>query len=265
MQNTGRADVSICELDGALRARIAERYRIGRSYASIDEALTSEWDAAVIATPAHLHIPMANQLADGGTPMLIEKPLSTQLNGIDELMRKVGERKLPAVVAYVLRTHPGLRAVKAALDSRRFGCPLQLRLIAGQHFPTFRPAYREIYYADRATGGGAIQDAITHYFNAGEWLVGPITRMAVDAAHQLLEGVVVEDTVNALVRHGRVMGSYSLNQYQAPNESSLSVVCQAGTVRWELHEQAWSWMDKPNSGWHVEPAVVKERDDHFIR
>ena len=68
-------------------------------------------------------------------------------------------------------------AMKAALDSGRFGRPVQLVAVCGQHFPTYRPAYREIYYRDRATGGGAIQDAITHVLNLGEWLIGPVDRL----------------------------------------------------------------------------------------
>ena len=36
-------------------------------------------EAAVICTPAHLHIPMATKLAEQGTHLLIEKPLATDL------------------------------------------------------------------------------------------------------------------------------------------------------------------------------------------
>ena len=169
-------------------------------------------DAAVIATPAQLHIPIARKLAEAGAHLLIEKPLSTSVEGVAELMATVRERKLTAMVAYVYRTHPALTAMKQAIDSGRFGRPLQLTASCGQDFAFYRPAYRQVYYARRATGGGAVQDALTHIFNAGEWLVGPIGRIAADAAHQHLDGVEVEDTVHAIVRHGTVLGNYHLNK-----------------------------------------------------
>ena len=75
-------------------------------------------------------------------------------------------------VAYVYRAHPALMEMKQALDHGRFGRPLQVVAVSGQNFPFYRPAYRQTYYADRATGGGAIQDALTHVVNAAEWLVG---------------------------------------------------------------------------------------------
>jgi len=176
----------------------------------------------------------------------------------------VTERDLVAGVAYVLRHHPALRAMRSAIRGGRFGRPVQLTAVCGQHFPTFRPAYREIYYADRATGGGAIQDALTHLLNAGQWLVGPIDRLVADAAHRVLEGVTAEDTVHAIARHGELLASYSLNQYQAPNESAITVVCERGTCRAELHRHRWQWMTQPGEPWQEESFDGQSRDDPFI-
>src|SRR5262249_15221081 len=82
----------------------------------------------------------------------------------------------------------------------------------------------------------------------GEWLLGPVERLVADAAHLVLDGVTVEDTVHLLARHGpplltlspdvggegrvrgSVLASYSLNQYQAPNELTLTVICERGTA-----------------------------------
>ena len=134
----------------------------------------------------------------------------------------------------------------------------------GRHFPKYRPAYRNIYYADRASGGGAIQDVLTHAVNAGEFLVGPVERVMANAAHQVLEGVSVEDTVHVIVRHrGHVMGCYSLNQHQAPNESATTVICERGTARFELNNARWLSMTEPGGEWKVEEAFSLERDDLF--
>ena len=220
-------------------------------------------DIAVICTPAHLHVPMATPLAEAGIHLLIEKPLSTCLAGIDRLRETIESRHIVCSVAYVYRAHP-MTAMREAITSGRFGRPLELVAVSGQHFPTYRPAYREIYYKDRATGGGAIQDALTHIVNAGEWLVGPVTRLVADAAHQRLDGVSVEDTVHLLARHGDVLASYSLNQHQAPNENTITVVCERGAVRFEGHECRWRCMTSPGEAWQDEPREPLERDSLFI-
>ena len=261
---TNRADVAICEINEPLRKMVADRYAIRSTFADLTDALHDAPHVAVICAPAHLHIPIATQLAEAGVHLLIEKPLSTGFEGIDRLFSLVGEKNLTAAVAYVQRLHPALAAMRAAIHSGRFGDPVEIIAISGQNFPFYRPAYRDIYYNNRATGGGAIQDALTHLMNAGQWLIGPMTELAADAAHQVLEGVDVEDTVHVIARHGLVMGSYVLNQHQAPNESTMTVVCRDGTARCEFHRNRWLSATTPGENWTVEQEFSLERDDLFI-
>ncbi len=261
---TRRAEVGLVEINPDLRRNVAERYGVSTVFDDLASALVSPPDMAVVATPAPLHVPLATELAKAGVHLLIEKPLATRTEGVAQLQGVVDDRGVVAGVAYVYRSHPSIRAVREAVASGRFGKPVELVAVAGQHFPTYRPAYRTIYYNNRAAGGGAIQDALTHIINAGEWIVGPVDRLVSDADHQVLEDVAVEDTVHVLARHGGVLASYSLNQHQAPNEMTLTVVCTRGTVRCEFHEHRWRWTATPGEPWHDEPMPPLERDTIFI-
>lgn len=263
-QRTGRAEVSLCEIRPELREQLAERYALEQTFDALEEAHERSWDAGVICTPAPWHIPMATQFAQRDIPVLIEKPLSTTLDGTQEFLQLIETKRLPVSVAYVLRQHPALIAMKSALDGHRFGSPVQIVLTSGQHFPFYRPAYRETYYTKHETGGGAIQDALTHSMNAAEWLVGPVTWLVADAEHCVLEGVDVEDTVHVLTRHEKVLGSFSLNQHQPPNETTLTVICKRGAVRWEGHNSRWLSSSDPGQPFAVEESFSLERDDLFI-
>jgi len=198
--------------------------------------------------------------------VFIEKPLSLSLDCISELIRLIKEKGVKSAVAYTYRSHPALRSMKEAIDSGRFGEPVQVIGTWGQHFPKYRPAYREIYYTSRKTGGGAIQDVLTHAINAGEFLAGPVSRLMADCGHQVLEGVTVEDTVHVITPQNgaKVMGCYTLNQHQAPNENTVTVVCKKGTAKWDLNNARWMSMAEPDAGWKTEFQFSTERDDIFV-
>ncbi len=260
---TGRADVFLCEPRADIRARVEATYGLPATFASLDEALRQPFAAAVICSPAHLHIPMARQLAARRIATLIEKPLGANLDGAAELVAEAADT--PMAIAYVYRCVPAIEAVRSLLATGELGRIVEIVAVCGQHFPLYRPAYREIYYTRHETGGGAIQDALTHVVNAGEWLVGPVTGAFADAAHCVLDGVDVEDTVHVVARHGGVLGAYVLNQHQAPNELTITVVCDRGAVRAELHAGRWLTCREPGTAWEVRQTFASERDDAFMR
>lgn len=263
-QRTGRADVMACDANAALLERVAKEYGVAL-FPDFQSALTTRrFDGIVIATPAHTHVDLALTALAHGASVFIEKPLSTSLSRVDQLCAAAAQSGRFTAVAYVYHLMPWILGAREFLRSGELGRPLQLTVAAGQHFPTFRPAYREIYYARHESGGGAIQDALTHIANAVEWLVGPTTRLFCDAAHQALEGVTVEDTVSVTARNGNVLVSYAMNQFQAPNEITIAIHCEGGSLRVEGHEQRWSVFRRGASGWEHHKAAPLERDDLFI-
>ena len=264
-QKTGRADVVLCEMNDELRQQLVASYSLSNSFTSLDDALKESFDGAVICTPAQLHVRMAQRLVEHRIATLIEKPLSISMDGISDLQAAVATHQLPVSVAYVMRQYPALVEMKNALDREKFGRPVQVVYTGGQHFPFYRPAYRDIYYTKHATGGGAIQDALTHVMNTAEWIVGPVTRLVADAEHCVLDGVDVEDTVHVITRHGPILGSFSLNQHQPVSEARLTVVCERGAAQFEGHRSRWLSASEPDGPWQVENEFTLERDDLFVR
>jgi predicted dehydrogenase len=261
---TQRATLSICEANTSLKNELAAQYDVEQAFDSLDEALQDPPDIAVICTPAHLHVAMARQLVAAGVHVLIEKPLGTSLDGVEALAEEARQQGRVVGVAYVLRFNPLLVTLRELIATERYGKPVQLTVVTGQNFPFYRPAYRDTYYKDRATGGGAIQDGLTHIVNACQWIFGDIQSLVADADHKILEGVTVEDTVHVIARHGNTMASYSMNQHQAPNESTLTVNCTAGTIRCVFHEQRLQVMEAPEQPWQTLQETSLERDDVFI-
>lgn len=263
-KQTGRCAVAACDTNPDLLAAMRERYD-APGFSALDEAiLSSDCDAAVICTPAHLHLPMALKLLAAGKHLLIEKPLALDTSLVPQVRQAIADSGRFVGVAYVYHFMPWVAQSREFVQSGALGRILHVHATCGQHFPTFRPAYREIYYARHEHGGGAIQDALTHVVNAVEWMIGPCTRVFADAAHQMLEGVTVEDTVNISARHGETLVSFSLNQFQAPNETVLVLHGELGSLKMEVHGRRWAHLLRGASDWTWHETPPLERDDLFI-
>ena len=62
-----------------------------------------EVNAAVIATDEHLHVDPVAAAVERGLPMLIEKPLATELAASERVMAQIEQAKVDAVVGYTQR------------------------------------------------------------------------------------------------------------------------------------------------------------------
>lgn len=261
---TDRAGIVACDPRPKIRERMKETYGVA-AVADWQEALRdSTLYGVVIATPAPLHIPMAIAALGQGRHVLIEKPLALNLTDTAALVAAQRRAEKFVAVAYIHHCQPSLQAAREVIRSGRFGPVRHATISTGHHFPTARPAYREIYYRDHAQGGGAIQDALTHMANCVEWILGPTERVFCDASHQVLEGVEVEDTVNVAARNAGALVTYSLNQFQAPTESRLDFHAEGGSVRVELQANRWGTMARGAADWTWHTLPVAERDRSFV-
>ncbi|MBI5693282.1 MAG: Gfo/Idh/MocA family oxidoreductase [Verrucomicrobia bacterium] len=263
-QKTGRARVTACEVNPDLRQKMAATYGVPTLSDAPAALATGAFSAVVICTPAPSHLPLATQALRAGSHLLIEKPLSTSLDGVADLMALRDRSGRQAAVAYVYHVFPFLRGAREFLAGGGFGPVLHVTATSGQPFHLLRPAYAQIYYRDRRTGGGGIQDALTHVANWIESVIGPTDSLLCDCAHQALVGVEVEDTVHVSARHGPVLANYTLNQFQHPNETTIQFHAAAGSVKIELHRQRWGTFAAGAADWTWHDAPVPERDSHFI-
>jgi predicted dehydrogenase len=261
---SGRASVTATDTVPAVRTRIEETYAVATSSDWISEVQSRRHDVAVICTPASLHVEMATRALDHGLHVLIEKPLSQSLAGIDALVAARDRSARQVALAYVYHTFPALRAARAFITEGRFGPMLQAVVTTGQPFHRLRPGYASTYYRDRKTGGGAIQDALTHAANWIESVLGPTESVMCDCVHLAVPGVDVEDTVSVSARHGRAVCHYSLNQFQAPNETVIQFNAANGSIRIELHRQRWGTFTPESTDWEWHDVPAVERDGHFL-
>jgi predicted dehydrogenase len=262
--NTRRTLVAACDISLPLRERLHCTYGVPTRDHWEAALASGDFTAVAICTPAHLHVDMARRAIAAGLHVLIEKPLSQSIDGVAELLDEHRRSGREAALAYNYHVYPFLCEAREHLLASHLGSIQQVAVVSGQPFYQFRPAYAQTYYRSHHTGGGAVQDALTHLANWVESVVGPTDSVFCECAHLALPGVEVEDTAHICARHGGVLVSYALNQFQAPNETSLHFNTLDGSLKIEFHRQRWGTFRNGDLDWNWRDYPIAERDTHAL-
>ncbi len=153
-------------------ARLDKKYSL-HIFQDLEQALAQLPDAAFICNPTSLHIPAAIRAAQAGCHLFIEKPLSHNLERVDELVSLVESHNLKAVIGYQMRFHPCLKRLAELVQAKKIGRILSVRAEIGEYMPGWHTYedYRQIYASRQDLGGGVILSQI-HEFDYLYWLFG---------------------------------------------------------------------------------------------
>lgn len=117
--------VAVADTDPEKVAKAAEEFRIpeDRQFASAEEMLAQDKlaDAMVIATQDRQHVGHAIPALKKGYDLLLEKPISPDLDECREILKTADECGRKVVVCHVLRYTPFFRKLKEIIDSGAVG------------------------------------------------------------------------------------------------------------------------------------------------
>jgi len=264
---TNRTKISVCDPREERLKDLKSRYPIEETFISFDDILLNKFDGVLIATPAHMHIPMAIRCAEFDIPCLIEKPLSVNLIDVDKLIELVNKKKLIMGVAYVRRSLPSYRRLKELIKDGIVGVLKMGRFNMSQEYPKYRPDYRNIYYAKEETGGGCILDAATHAINLAQYYFGEVEDAIGFYDHLELEGVKVEDSSIIILRFkNRSLVDIFVNQFQKPNTTEIELVGNKGNLRYTVNKgiHQISFCNSDENNWKEIASYNFTSDDPYI-
>ena len=167
---------------------------------SIEAALDSFPDAAIISSPANVHLEQAMAFAEAGVHLLVEKPLSVSAEGVDRLLEVARQSRIHGLVGYVLRYDPAARLFKEYLQKAEIGGLIWVRVECGSFLPEWRPGvdYRHTVSARKALGGGVLLE-LSHEFDYLTWFFGNPVMLIGQMSRSGLLDIDVEDQVDMLL------------------------------------------------------------------
>jgi predicted dehydrogenase len=269
----GVNELGVVETDAERRHALNLELK-AEEFSALEPALDWSPDFVVIASPTHLHVTHALQVADRGVNVFVEKPLSHSVAGLSELSDLVENKKITSMVGCNMRFHPGPAQVKHLLTEDRIGPVLFARVHVGSYLPNWRPStdYRVNYAAREETGGGCILDCI-HEIDLTRWYLGDVREVTCMAGHLSSLEIATEDVASILCRHlGGAISEIHLDYVQQTYERGCQIVGERGSIFWDFTgkqvrwfdggTERWSTFSEPE-GWQVNQMYVDEMK-HFI-
>ena len=226
------------ELIPDYNTNIISKYNI-KTFASINEAVTFEPDFAVVTNPTSAHIRTVNELVNNKIPAFMEKPISDNYDGLDQLLKNSEENNIPVMIGYMMRFHPCSVKLNNILRDERLGKIYSVVLMVNSYMPGWHKyeKYNEYYVGQKCLGGGVVLTEI-HELDLLHWFFGSPKKLSVVGGKLSSLDIDVEDTVSVLCEQ-------EFNENRFPVNISMSFVQQApyrrmlvfgefGKIEWDI-------------------------------
>lgn len=219
----------------------------------LQAALSHQPQAVIVANPTALHLDVAIPAARAGCTLLLEKPISHSLQGVEELREAVRAGGGQVLVGFQFRFHPALQQMKTILAERGIGRPLSVRAHWGEYLPGWHPweNYRQGYSARPELGGGVVL-TLCHPLDYLRYLLGEVNALWAFTASNSDLDIPVEDTAEiGLKFESGVVGSIHLDYVQRPPVHKLEMIGTHGTMRWEYDSGKLELFNSERESWQT--------------
>ncbi|HQM03406.1 MAG TPA: Gfo/Idh/MocA family oxidoreductase, partial [Candidatus Cloacimonas sp.] len=225
--------VAACDIVEEKMQAIAENYGIKNLYPNYQEMLEKEkLDLVSICTPSGLHPQMGIDVANHKINVLTEKPMATNIEAADALIKACDKNNVKLFVVKQNRLNSTMQLLKRAIDKGRFG---RIYLAESNVFWQRPQAY---YDAEKWRGtwefdGGAFMNQASHYVDALYWLLGNVDSVMAYTA-TMARRIEAEDTGCAILhfRNG-IIATINVTMLTYPKnfEGSITIIGEKGTVK----------------------------------
>src|SRR5215469_11660268 len=185
---------------------------LDRSYADFEEMAKAESsrpdgiDFVIVATPNHLHFPVAKAFLDQGIHVVSDKPMTFSLQEAQELVKIVERSKLVYALTHNYTGYPAVRQARSMVRQGELGAIRKVLVEYVQGWlmnPEERSGNKQATWRTDPTKSGiagCVGDIGTHAENLMEFITGlKIASICADLT-TFVEGRLLDDDANMLLR-----------------------------------------------------------------
>ena len=246
-----------------LDKEIKKGQKIDFIVSNLKEALHLKPSFAIISNPSSMHIDSAMPLAEAGVHLFIEKPISSSLKNVENLINCTKKNQCKLMIGYNLRFSPSLNFFREEIYSKKIGRILSVRCEVGQNIESWRPEkqYFDSVSAKKDLGGGVLLE-LSHVLDYLSWIFGSTTWVSGHVFKQSKLKIDVEDTVHCILgykfKNEEVIANVSLDFIRQDPVRNCIVVGEAGSLKWNGLKNSVEIYTKEDKEWRI----LFQKDEH---
>ena len=232
----------------------------------LDEALDLEPDFAIICNPSPFHIDTAIEIAHRGVHLLIEKPISSSTERVEELIALSKEKKIKLMVGYNLRFLESLNFFRQSVQDAIVGEIFSIKADVGQNLKYWRENqdYTKGVTANKNLGGGALLE-LSHEFDYISWIFGPVDWVSGLIGKKSNLSINVEDfSISTLgFKDKNYVANINMDLFRHDTHRECIVIGEKGTIKWNALENSVMIFSKSEKSWKTIFNESIERDSSY--
>ncbi len=235
------------------------------------DAIDFKPEIAVISGAASNRMEICTSLANSGTHLFIEKPISNSIHGVADLIRMCQVKKNILAVGYNLRFDESLISFRDQFNSQIIGKPLLINCEVGQFLPSWRENidYRKSVSANRKLGGGVLLE-LSHEIDYLYWIFGNIKWVRATVMKQSTLEIDVEDSAFLTLgienkNNPKLVANLSMDFIRQDKQRNCAVVGEKGTLKWDGVNQEVSLLKKDETIWTTLFKANSPINDSYLK
>ena len=219
---------------------------------------------AIVCNPTNQHVKVTISLLNNKIPVLMEKPITDDLQELEIFTSEIEKHKCPIMVGFQFRHHPHFIRLKETIKSGELGYPISLAGFVGQYLPDWRPErdYSETSSAQKSLGGGVILD-LSHEIDIAIQVLGPPRSIFSFGGKYSELKIDTEDTATITLKHDSGISSINLNYHERKYTWSTTVTCSKGSIIWDYGQNKLSVTNEKGLVKILDDLPEITRDDLF--
>ena len=250
LKKMGMKNIAVFDIDKSRVNYISRKYHTEK-FSKLESALSFKPDISFICSFPLSHIEMANRCVESKSHIFIEKPISSELKGVRNMLNAAKRNKIKVSVGYNTRFDQGLNIIRKKLHNSEISPVLSIHSQFGNNIKNWRPGtkYQEHYILKK--GSGIILDD-SHEYDYLRWLFEDEIKSVYCQTRKTSNIKTETESFASITLKSKkgLVANLNVDYLRPSYERGCYIIGEKGSLQWDynLTKPSWStYSQKVNS------------------